>query len=63
MTMRINPFFQHYNTPHDTTPFNLIEERDFQPALEEGMRQEDAEVEAIINNSDEPTFENTLLPL
>ncbi|MBP5628744.1 MAG: M3 family metallopeptidase [Bacteroidaceae bacterium] len=63
MTMRINPFFQPYDTPHGTTPFNLIEERDFQPALEEGMRREDAEIEAIINNSDEPTFENTLLPL
>ena len=63
LTMRTNPFFLPYDTPHGTTPFHLIEERDFKPALEEGMRREDAEIDAIINNGDEPTFENTLVSL
>ena len=61
--MRQNPFFQTYDTPHATTPFHLIEEQDFKPALEEGMRREDAEIEAIVNNEAEPTFENTVLAL
>ena len=61
--MRKNPFFEPYNTPHDTTPFDRIEEQDFEPALEEGMRREDAEIEAIVNNADEPTFDNTVLAL
>ena len=63
LPMRANPFFLPFDTPHGTTPFNLIEEQDFQPALEEGMRREDAEIDAIVNNPAPPTFENTLLPL
>ena len=63
LPMRTNPFFLPFDTPHGTTPFNLIEEHDFQPALEEGMRREDAEIDAIVNNPAPPTFENTLLPL
>ena len=61
--MRKNPFLEPYNTPHGTTPFDRIEEQDFEPALEEGMRREDAEIEAIVSNADEPTFENTVLTL
>ena len=61
--MRKNPFLEPYNTPHGTTPFDRIEEQDFEPALEEGMRREDAEIEAIVSNADEPTFENTVLAL
>ena len=63
MATRINPFFEPYGTPHNTTPFPKIEERDFEPALEEGMRREDSEIEAIINNPEPATFANTVLAL
>ena len=39
--MRENPFLQAYQTPHETTPFNLIKLSDYEPALREGMRTED----------------------
>ncbi len=60
---RINPFLQPYNTPHHTVPFNLINNTDFEPALLEGMKQEDAEILSITNNSAKPTFTNTVLAL
>lgn len=58
-----NPFMQSYDTPHGTVPFNLIEECHYKPAIMEGMAQEDAEIEAIVNNPEAPTFENTILAL
>lgn len=60
---RINPFLQPYNTPHGTVPFSLIEEGDYKPAILEGMAREDAEIDAIVNNPETPTFENTVLAL
>ena len=63
MAERQNPFLHEYNTLHDTTPFDSIEEQDFEPALEEGMKREDAEIDAIVNNPEPATFENTILPL
>jgi len=61
--VRTNPFFAPYDTPHGTVPFDLIEESDYKPAILEGISREDAEVEAIVNNPDAPTFENTVLAL
>ncbi len=55
-----NPFFSDYNTPFNTPPFDKIKEEHFIPAYTEGMKQEKAEVAAIINNTDPPTFENTI---
>lgn len=62
-TARINPFFAPYDTPHGTAPFHLIKEADYKPAILEGIAQEDAEIEAIVNNPEEPNFENTILAL
>ena len=59
----MNPFFQKYNTPHSTTPFNLIKFEDYEPAMLKGIEMEDAEIEAIIDNDEKPTFENTIEPL
>lgn len=56
-----NPFFVEWDTPFGTPPFHLIEEGHFIPAYEEAMKQHNAEIEAIINNPDEPTFENTIV--
>lgn len=58
-----NPFLQAYNTPHDTTPFDKITLADYEPAIREGMRLEDEEVKAIVENPAPPTFNNTVLAL
>lgn len=59
--MRKNPFFEPYNTPHDTVPFDRITLKDYEEAMMEGIRREDEEIERIINNPEEPTFNNTIV--
>ena len=59
---RVNPFFLPYNTPHDTVPFDRITLADYEEAMMEGIRRDDEEIEKIINNPDEPTFDNTIIP-
>lgn len=58
-----NPFARPSTLPFQTPRFDKITNEDYQPALEEGMRQHLTEVEAIANQTAEPTFENTLIPL
>jgi peptidyl-dipeptidase Dcp len=58
-----NPFMQEWNTPFGVPPFEKIDTSDYIPAFEEGMRQQMEEVNAIVNNQEEPTFENTVLAL
>jgi peptidyl-dipeptidase Dcp len=57
---RSNPFAQPSVLPFQAPPFDKIKDSDFQPAIEEGMRQELAEVDLIANNADAPTFANTI---
>lgn len=58
-----NPFFNNkYNTPHEVPPFDKIQFEHYEPAMLEGMRLEDEAIEALCNNPEEPTFENTILP-
>ena len=57
MNILCSPTFQ---TLHGTTPFSSIKIEDFEPAIIEAMKQEDEAIEAIINNPEEPTFENTI---
>lgn len=56
-----NPFFAEFDTPFGVPPFDLIKAEHYKPAIEEGMKQEKAEIEAILNNTDAPTFENTIV--
>lgn len=56
-----NPFFSEYTTPFGVPPFDLIKESHYMPAFTEGIKQQEEEIAAIINNSAEPTFENTIL--
>ncbi len=58
-----NPFFETYKTPHQTIPFNEIKNEHYFPAFQEAMKQHSAEVDAIINNPQAPTFENTIVAL
>jgi peptidyl-dipeptidase Dcp len=55
-----NPFFQEYDTPFGVPPFNKIHARDFIPAFEKGMDDERKELDAILENKEEPTFSNTI---
>lgn len=55
-----NPFLTKYETPHQTTPFNLIRNEHFEPAMMEGMKRQNEEIDHIIQNPEPPTFENTL---
>ena len=63
MTDNFNPFLTEYHTPLGTTPFHLIKTEHFEPAMEEGMKAHNRDVDAIVNNSDEPTFANTIVAL
>jgi peptidyl-dipeptidase Dcp len=58
-----NPFFSKYKTPHGTIPFDQIKLEHYMPAFEEGIKQADADIDAIVGNSATPTFDNTILPL
>ena len=56
-----NPFFETYTTLHGTIPFDKIKTADFKPAIDEGISRQNAEIDAIINNPETPTFVNTIL--
>ncbi len=56
-----NPFFREWETPFQVPPFEQIKNEHFQPAFEKGMAEQQAEIEAIINNSEAPAFENTIV--
>ena len=55
-----NPFAHPSTLPFQAPPFDKIKDADFQPAIEEAMRQELGEVEAIANSAEPPTFANTI---
>lgn len=56
-----NPFFSEYNTPYGVPPFDEIKFEHYRPAFLKGMEEEMKEIEAICSNSEEPTFENTIV--
>ncbi len=62
-TSRQNPFLTEWNTPYGIPPFADIQVDDYIPAIQTGIDQQNKEIEDIVNNPDEPTFENTILPL
>ena len=51
---------QTFTTKHNTAPFSQIKIEDYQPAFEANIAKARAEVDAITNNTDTPTFENTI---
>ena len=61
--MSDNPFLQAYTTPYEIPPFESISYEHYLPALRAGIDQKKAEIEAIVNNPESPTFENTILAL
>jgi peptidyl-dipeptidase Dcp len=56
-----NPFFNSkYETPFEVPPFDKIKLSHFMPAFIKGFEEHNKEIDAIINNTKEPTFENTI---
>lgn len=58
-----NPFFAECATPFGVPPFDQVEIAHYKPALLKGMEEHAKEVEAIVNNPEAPTFENTIAAL
>ena len=59
--LKDNPFLSEWGTPYNIPDFSKIKTEHYMPAFEEGMRQQKAEIDAIVNNAEAPTFENTIL--
>ncbi|MFN8254518.1 MAG: M3 family metallopeptidase [Bacteroidales bacterium] len=57
-----NPFFSDFTTPFQVPPFDKIDTTHYLPAFIEGMKQQNQEIEAIVQNSAVPDFDNTILP-
>ena len=61
--MRDNPLLVEWDTPYGVPPFNLIEVDDYLPAFKAGMEKHNQEIGAILNNSEPPSFANTIVAL
>ncbi|MCK4931484.1 MAG: M3 family metallopeptidase [Candidatus Aminicenantes bacterium] len=55
-----NPFFTEFDTLYGVPPFDKIKEEHYVPAFKEGIKREKGEIDAIANNSEAPTFGNTI---
>ena len=58
-----NPFFEKSTLPYEYPPFDRIHNEDYRPAFDKGMADHLAEIQAIANNPDKPTFENTIVAM
>ena len=61
--MTENPLLTVYHTPHQTVPFHLIRTEHYEPAILQGMKEQNQEIEEIINCPEQPTFTNTIVAL
>ena len=59
-TQTKNPFLQEWNTPYGIPPFEKITLEDYIPAVKAGIEQQEKELQAILDNPDAPTFQNTV---
>ena len=55
-----NPFLSEWDTPYGIPDFSAVEEEHYLPAVEAGIEQQQAEIDAIIANTEAPTFENVV---
>lgn len=58
-----NPFLSEYQTPFGVPPFELIKTEHYMPAIVNGIEEQNKNIEAIVNNTDKATFENTIVAL
>ncbi len=57
------PLLMEWDTPHEVPPFNLIKTKHYEPAFKEAMALHNGEIQVIVANKEEATFDNTILPL
>jgi len=55
-----NPFLTEWDTPYGIPPFDKIQLKDYMPAVKAGIAEQEAEIQAIIDNTEEPSFENVV---
>ena len=58
-----NPLLDEWTTEFGIPPFDKIETKHFEPAFEQAMKMHNQEIEAIVANESEPTFENTIVAM
>lgn len=58
-----NPFFTEYDTPYGVAPFDKIKTEHYLPAFNKGIEEQKAEIDKIVNSSEAPTFENTIVAM
>ncbi len=63
ITIQNNPLLEAFKTPHETAPFGKIKDEHFMPAFKESINQGEADVQAILQNTEAPAFENTIAAL
>ena len=57
---KMNILTGHFNTPYHSAPFNSIKNEDYLPAFKELIQKSEEEINTIVNNPEEPTFENVI---
>ncbi|MBO5764011.1 MAG: peptidase M3, partial [Bacteroidales bacterium] len=57
----VNPLLEEWNTPYQIPPFESVKAEHYIPAFKTAMAAHLAEIDQIVNNEAEPTFENTIL--
>ena len=62
-SLKGNPLVEEWNTPYQTPPFSEIEYAHYEPAIDYAIELNRAEIEAIVNNPEAPTFENTIVAM
>ena len=60
MDPNVNPFFQSWDTAYEVPPFMDIKDEHYMPAYKKGMEENLSEIDVIVNNSEDPTFSNTI---
>ena len=60
MDPNINPFFQSWDTAYEVPPFMDIKDEHYMPAFKKGMEENLSDIDEIVNNSEAPTFSNTI---
>ena len=62
-TLTDNPLLLNYETPFQVPPFDRIKDEHFRPAFKEALRQHNLEIDSIVNNQEDPSFQNTIVAL
>lgn len=58
-----NPFLSEYKTPYGVPPFEEITLQDYREGMLKGMEEQKQEIQAIVNNPEAPSFQNTIVAL